>query len=545
MTGCTFTGNYATYGGAIYNIGNVNLTNCNFTENSATNHGGAIYNDATVNLTGCTFTGNTAGITGSAIYGHVYSTLNVSYSVFYNNTGGVTINSDNNNCDLNDNFYFWIISNLNDVSYINSLKEDITNRPELITTFYYLNITNTSVSFVGETLNITSELLYNSGENEINKLPDLNNITTKYNDVEIKNYNYKDKTNITIQVLDISDNVVYFSYENYNFYQIPINVVAPTLGSISGTGVEGTDAVELTVDVSGTYYIIINNGTDDIFSGWVVFDYISFSYTITINNHLLNSTLTYTITAYDNYPDSGGTQLATGTITITPTTTPTLTTITGTGTEGTNTVDITVDTLGEYWITINDGNNNIYSALVTFTSLTQTITLTTTLTTTPTYTITAYNNNPDNGGTQLATGTITITPTTTPFSNDKLNYNKLVSEINASSGLDSSKYTLKSWTDFKTALDAAIAMNIARNATSQDEIDVIVNDLINARNSLVEVNSLLIPTPTPDAQDPETDYDKNTSNNSLVSATMKKTGIPIVIIFLVLLSSLGFVVRRK
>ena len=67
VTGCTFTGNSASYSGAIGNIGTCTVTDCNFTGNSVTNNGGAIANDGTLTVTGSTFTSNTAGNNGGAI----------------------------------------------------------------------------------------------------------------------------------------------------------------------------------------------------------------------------------------------------------------------------------------------------------------------------------------------------------------------------------------------------------------------------------------------------------------------------------------------
>jgi len=69
---CGFSDNKADYyGGAIYNYGDLNVSNSIFTENSVSDWseyfvGGAICNMANMNVTNCTFTNNTAG-TGGAI----------------------------------------------------------------------------------------------------------------------------------------------------------------------------------------------------------------------------------------------------------------------------------------------------------------------------------------------------------------------------------------------------------------------------------------------------------------------------------------------
>jgi predicted outer membrane repeat protein len=69
MTDCTFSVNTAGYsGGAIQNRGgNMMLTNCTFSSNSASDKGGAIYNSGYSTLTNCTFTQNSA--TGDTGYG--------------------------------------------------------------------------------------------------------------------------------------------------------------------------------------------------------------------------------------------------------------------------------------------------------------------------------------------------------------------------------------------------------------------------------------------------------------------------------------------
>ncbi len=82
-------------GGAISNYGNLEITNCNFINNSAY-WGGAIYNSAgTLNVVGCTFTGNT-GPWGGAIRNND-GAISVTDSIFQDNyasNNGGAINSD-------------------------------------------------------------------------------------------------------------------------------------------------------------------------------------------------------------------------------------------------------------------------------------------------------------------------------------------------------------------------------------------------------------------------------------------------------------------
>ena len=82
---CTFNGNKADYGGAIYNNGTITLlSNCAFNDNEG-DRGGTVYNEGIVaSLSGCTFSGNTARY-GGAIHNKNKGTLSVNGSSFENN----------------------------------------------------------------------------------------------------------------------------------------------------------------------------------------------------------------------------------------------------------------------------------------------------------------------------------------------------------------------------------------------------------------------------------------------------------------------------
>ena len=107
VTNDIFTGNTATLGGAIANIGTLTVTNDTFTNNNA-GDGGAIYNGNTLTVNNSTFTENTAFYGGGAIYND--GTLTVNNSTFTENTafyGGGAIYNDGtltvNNSTLNNN----------------------------------------------------------------------------------------------------------------------------------------------------------------------------------------------------------------------------------------------------------------------------------------------------------------------------------------------------------------------------------------------------------------------------------------------------------
>lgn len=88
----TLANGNSTTGGAIENYGNLTVTNCIFTGNTAgwdgtnTNYGGAINNQGTLTVNNCIFNNNSARV-GGAIYNSPDSTLNVNSSIFTANTG--------------------------------------------------------------------------------------------------------------------------------------------------------------------------------------------------------------------------------------------------------------------------------------------------------------------------------------------------------------------------------------------------------------------------------------------------------------------------
>lgn len=94
ITKSIFTGNIATYGGAIAIAGgNVNLTNVDFYNNAASETGGAIYNSGntnTITIVGGTYTGNAANNNwgGGAISNWANGTINISNATFGTSTVG-------------------------------------------------------------------------------------------------------------------------------------------------------------------------------------------------------------------------------------------------------------------------------------------------------------------------------------------------------------------------------------------------------------------------------------------------------------------------
>ena len=87
VTNCTFTNNTASNigGGAYFTAAGTTLTRVTFTDNMATNSGGGAYFLQTATLTSCTFTGNTVSSTGGGA--HFLQTATLTSCTFTGNTG--------------------------------------------------------------------------------------------------------------------------------------------------------------------------------------------------------------------------------------------------------------------------------------------------------------------------------------------------------------------------------------------------------------------------------------------------------------------------
>ncbi|MEA4982969.1 MAG: T9SS type A sorting domain-containing protein [Paludibacter sp.] len=96
MKSCIFSGNSAiNNAGAIYNKGNMILTECSFNNNSTTHNGSAIVTNNTLDANKCTFRNNTASTTTNGSYGGV---------IFNTNNGTISIGKASfNNCLFADN----------------------------------------------------------------------------------------------------------------------------------------------------------------------------------------------------------------------------------------------------------------------------------------------------------------------------------------------------------------------------------------------------------------------------------------------------------
>ena len=191
-------GNSSLNGGAVFAQGSSILTfiDCTFINNRAEN-GGAIFtfSPGTLNIFGCTFINNTATNRGGAIEGH---NVNISFSVFYNNTATDKVIYNRSTSALKDNFYFWSSSDVN--SNLQTLLTSLTNTPSIVDGFYYLDFTTNTVSYAGEILNINSLSYYGASPPAVNLLPALD-IILDYNGQKVDNYDYRTESGVLINSL--------------------------------------------------------------------------------------------------------------------------------------------------------------------------------------------------------------------------------------------------------------------------------------------------------------------------------------------------------
>jgi predicted outer membrane repeat protein len=97
MSGCTFSTNWAGNGGAILNFSgsSMSASRCTFSGNDAIDNGAGVYNQGTLMLTGCSFSANSAS-NGGAIFNDVSATISAFSCTFFGNdadSGGAGVSN--------------------------------------------------------------------------------------------------------------------------------------------------------------------------------------------------------------------------------------------------------------------------------------------------------------------------------------------------------------------------------------------------------------------------------------------------------------------
>jgi len=237
ITNCIFTNNTASkWGGAITisSGGNISIENCIFNNNIA-NYGGAIvvsFQTGNFRVNNCTFNNNTANFDGGAIYNINNNYIEVNNSTFINNvakgTGGGAINLNGGNYTTisNSNFVNNTLSNTDssggailnyEGNYLTILNCNFTNNKNstyggAISNILSNNVTITSSNFNNNTAISGGSAIFNDGDN-------LTITSCNFTDNKDSSVIYIYKANTTtIQNSNIYNNTkgIFISNESYN-----------------------------------------------------------------------------------------------------------------------------------------------------------------------------------------------------------------------------------------------------------------------------------------------------------------------------------------
>jgi predicted outer membrane repeat protein len=168
----TFTNNIASYGGAIYNDINFNLTDTNsiYTNNTAT-YGGAIYNNGTLSESNGTYTKNSSISGGGAIENE--GTITDTNSTYTNNNapiGGAICTRNGSFLTINNDNFIDNVASLNSIYGGGAIYNDQSSNLILVTCNFTANnaycggaisnegnVTDTSSNFTNNTANFNSD----------------------------------------------------------------------------------------------------------------------------------------------------------------------------------------------------------------------------------------------------------------------------------------------------------------------------------------------------------------------------------------------------
>ncbi|MBZ9570049.1 right-handed parallel beta-helix repeat-containing protein [Methanobrevibacter sp. TMH8] len=545
ITNTTFEDNVANWygaaGGAIYAEGNnYKFIDCNFTNNEALyGYGGAIiHHGANHSVSNSTFTNNRASNSGGAIYIHNFSSagtatynFKLTNCTFINNTadiGGAIYNQCNSSTITNSNFIAnnalnrgGAIGNVNNLTVTDSNFTDNTasNHGGAIYNNVNSNISVLRNIMSGNSANL-GQMIYNNGTISVLNLIFIDNSTwvVKKGSTIILNATLTDDMGNTI------------TGQNISFY---VNgSLVGSVESIEGYAnitylVNGVEGIILPVNGSyngiGNYPIVINNGE-------------------LLIQLLTNSTINApdgkvgdSINVSGIATDEEGNPIANTQISVT---------IDG------KTYNITTNSNGEWNLIFTPETSGNFTAIVSWTGNSSH----NGFTNSTTFNIDKLNTSvsvvaPDTKVNQtINISGVLIDENGNPVANAQLNVivdGKIYNLTTDSNGHWSLPYTPT------RAGSIEVLVNFAGNyiylsSENATIFNVEANNGVNETNETNEINETNENNEINESNGTnETNESNKTSINSVASATMKKTGMPIIIILLILLSSLGLSSRRK
>jgi len=276
ITNCVFTDNSASNGGAVYSVGNI--TNSTFTNNSASDDGGAVYYDysSSSSITNSTFTNNSASDDGGAVY-YDYSDSSISSitnSTFTNNSaydgGAVSYYYDRSDSDSS-------ISSITNSTFTNNsafnggaVSYDYYHSDSSISSITNSTFTNNSASNNGGAIYSDSSDSYSdSSDSSITNSTFTNNSASE-NGGAVYYYDYSDSsiTNSTFSNNSASGNggaVYYYDYDDdysssitnstftkntasgWTIYGRNCTIVNSTIANNNGGGFKGSGTILNTI----------------------------------------------------------------------------------------------------------------------------------------------------------------------------------------------------------------------------------------------------------------------------------------------------------
>ncbi|MBP2044999.1 beta strand repeat-containing protein [Methanobacterium aggregans] len=266
ITNLTLRNSTAFNGGAIYNQGNLTVTNCTLTGNTATNYGGAIYNEGSLTVTNSTLTGNTAS-NGGAIT-NMNGNLTVTSTIINNNVandGGAISNYGNltvTNSLINNNSAASYGGAIENYGTLTLTKSTLTGNSASSSGGAIFNAmmgtsTVTNCTLTGNSASFTGGAIFNGGGSSVtvtnstltgNTATNYGGAIYTYGDVRVTNCTLKNNTarnnggaicndggNVTVTNSTLSKNNATNGGAIFNSYYLTLTVTNCTLAGNSAT----------------------------------------------------------------------------------------------------------------------------------------------------------------------------------------------------------------------------------------------------------------------------------------------------------------------